>query len=1660
MLTAHLKRERLVFFLFSVAFAFSQTVVINEFMSSNGNAAADEDGDFSDWVELYNAGLSEVNLAGWGISDDPANPFRWTFPDVTVEPGQHLLVWASGKDRKPTGSERVSGLVREVYFDIPGGSVEDLTNHASFPDGWTSRQLVTGSFEAPSNVAENYGQRMHGYIKPPVTGSYRFWLAGDNGSRLFLSTDDNPANMTAIAEIPGVSWSDPRQWNRFSEQQSDLIWLEAGRYYYICALMKEDVGGDHLCVRWQLPGGAIEEPIPGSRLFADPLQLHTNFAISSDGESVVLTQPDGTTADQTTEVALIGDVSYGRVADGGVAWAFFDASTPGQTNNGSVAYQGITPPVEFSQQSGFYTGAFDMSLANSDPQAQVYYTLDGSDPNPENLSPVSYTYKNDYSSGDLLTRTYQSFAYDGSITIDQRQVPFLSGIAGINTTASAPAAANWTIEGDEVVQNSLATNVRLMFGDPAWTDYEFTCQALKNGGSEGFLFFVRVDGSRFYLVNFGGWNNTLHGIEKGYDNGTWSIFVDRVNGSIATDQWYDIRIRCEGQRLRAWLNSTLVFDITDNSGSPWLSGGVGVGTWATQSRYRNMEIKSLDSTTLFSGIPTRTIDQTIVRARAYRPGYIPSVSTTRSYFVDPDVQQRHSVSVISLAVEEPDFFGFERGIYVAGTNYGSGGNFMLTGPAWERPVHIDFFEPDGTLGFAQNMGTRIHGGATRNHAQKALRLYARGDYGDTEVEYPVFPDISTDRFKRLLVRNSGNDWNNTMFRDAAMQKLVAHLPLDTQAYRPAVLYINGEYWGINNLRERFDKHYLERKYGLDPDKLDILEYLARMGPHLVKQGSSEHFDQTLSYIESNGLSDPADYAYIQTRIDTDNFRDYHIAQIYFNNTDWPANNNDWWRKQTDSYDPTAPYGHDGRWRWMLYDTDFGFGLSGGYTNDTLAFATSTTGPEWPNPPFSTFLFRKMLENETFRRDFINRYCDLLNTAFVPERVIGVIDTMQAAIADEIGRHAGRWGGPTNWPNNVQVMRTFAQQRPYHARAHLRSYFGLGDDRLLTLNVSDASHGHVRVNSTDITADTPGVDSQNPFPWSGTYFQSVPVSVTAIAAKGYRFTHWQAAGGTIYTQPTLLLPMTSNISLTAYFEEAPAVLIHYWSFNNGTALLPPTFTAGGGQLDILPGEQTEVESDDGQDFAGLNNRVGEPTGTHLRLNYPIGSSLVLSVPTTGYESVVMQYETRRSGSGAGQQTISCSTDGSTFTAFETINVYDDDPVLYTFDFSGIAGVNDNPQFKVKIEFAQGLGSTAGNNRIDNLTVDSVPLAGTNLPPRVTESIGPREMIEGAALEIGLEPFFSDDDPLIYTVTVDKPFAAQAAIDGSVLTLSAQAAGEAEVIIQADDGVNAPARLAFRVLVYPQARPVRLGVLRFGAWSADAPENTYPDGFLFLQSDVSDPRLDEPLDRAYFIPHDDYTAGDQAIIGFPYKATSRTRINGLGEDGIAFINSGRERDLGGALTAVDTRGVDSVRVSWTTGTILRNSRLYAIRLQYRIGHTGAFADVLSGGVPVEYMAQYDGHTQTMGPVELPAEAMDQPYVQLLWRYYYLEGTGSRPQLRLDDIAVSGILDVFQDISLFAQWWLRTDCTPVDYCGGADFTQDGRVDLDDFAILAGQWMNENAL
>lgn len=301
-------------------------VIISEFLSSNDGTISDEDGEFSDWIEIKNNSTETVNLQGWGLSDDDAKPFKWTFPTVNLEAGQHLLVWASGNDRKPDQTVLNNAIRQEMFLDLSGTKISDLTGNPDYPDKPSYVRQIKGYFEADVDVNDNYGQRMHGLLKAPETGNYFFWISSDDNGELYLSSNNLQHNVSLIASVP--EWTNSREWDKYDSQKSAAVQLTAGEYYYISALMKEEGGGDNLAVGWQLPSGAIQRPMPASHIYNAPGQLHTSFAISAGGEPILLTNPQGTTIHRIDPIALESDISYG-IKEGETDFSFFSRPTPG-----------------------------------------------------------------------------------------------------------------------------------------------------------------------------------------------------------------------------------------------------------------------------------------------------------------------------------------------------------------------------------------------------------------------------------------------------------------------------------------------------------------------------------------------------------------------------------------------------------------------------------------------------------------------------------------------------------------------------------------------------------------------------------------------------------------------------------------------------------------------------------------------------------------------------------------------------------------------------------------------------------------------------------------------------------------------------------------------------------------------------------------------------------------------------------------------------------------------------------------------------------------------------------------------------------------------------------------------------------------------------------
>lgn len=527
-----------------------------------------------------------------------------------------------------------------------------------------------------------------------------------------------------------------------------------------------------------------------------------------------------------------------------------------------------------------------------------------------------------------------------------------------------------------------------------------------------------------------------------------------------------------------------------------------------------------------------------------------SPAESRSYLVNV----QHELPVISLAVP-PAYLEFRNGyLYGLGPSVLSSQNQVLKNfpysgsNAWqdrEVEVALEFFEPDGSVGFRQRAGIKIFGGwGSRGYPQKSFALFARRAYGAGKFDHRIFPDTDIEAFEAFILRNSGNDNQSThqtpprnpitefgptrsygsysvngyftLLRDALMQGLVAPTGLDVQAYRPAIVYLNGEYWGLYNLREKMNEDYLLSHH---PDAIAGVDLIEGLGK--VNAGSGTVYNQMRQYLGANDLADDARYDLVEERfLDIDNFIDYQLAIIYGQNFD--IGNVKCWR-------PRVPRG---RFRWLLYDQDYSFNLwppaiyvpamARDYANydNMFRFYTGGTNPSvgWPNGAGQTLILRSLLANDRFKARFIRRCTDLLNSLLREDRVVATIHAMAATLRPEIAAHLQRWSWeelgsrgfgvphqpeyqpfvPATWEANLDVLTEFAARRPAKVRQDCQREFrlvgGLGQ---LEVQIQPAGSGKIALNT--LTVDT--------LPWQGTYFADLPNTLRPIPNPGFRFLEW-------------------------------------------------------------------------------------------------------------------------------------------------------------------------------------------------------------------------------------------------------------------------------------------------------------------------------------------------------------------------------------------------------------------------------------------------------------------------------------------------------------------------------------------------------------------------
>jgi hypothetical protein len=561
---------------------------------------------------------------------------------------------------------------------------------------------------------------------------------------------------------------------------------------------------------------------------------------------------------------------------------------------------------------------------------------------------------------------------------------------------------------------------------------------------------------------------------------------------------------------------------------------------------------------------------TVIRAAFFIDSLSKNPVTTETFIFNTS----NGLPVVSISSDPKNFFDWNEGILVMGPNAEAanpnfGANFWMD---WEKPINFEYFDKDGVPHINQGAGIKVSGMWSRANAQKSVAIFARKEYGKGAFKYKFFNDRVNETFESITLRNSGNDWSYTMMRDGLFSEMAKDMDIDREAYQPSVVYLNGEYWGILNIRERASEHYLSENFGVDDKEVNILENDGN-----VVYGKNEDYVKLRSFINTKSLLSTENYQQVIEKMDIGCFIDYELFQIYIDNGDWPGNNIKYWK----SNDLIS------KWRWILYDADFGFDIYGGpYERNTLIFATTDNHNEWPNPPWSTLFLRKLLANEEFKNQFVNRFSDCLNSNLLAANVISKIDSIQNIIYPEIENHITRWSSSNEWWNySVEFLRSFARNRKVNMRKYMKSFFGFKLDNIITLYISDSKAGKIKINSI-----TPVI-----YPFSGNYFGEVPILLKAIPNPGYRFVRWEDDSNS--TNGSIEVNLTSNKKFNAVFE--PSIGTDYQAVIN--------------EINYYPGEEFDAGDwieiyNNGNQTVDLTNWIIQDADTSNRFIFPAGQLL--------------------------------------------------------------------------------------------------------------------------------------------------------------------------------------------------------------------------------------------------------------------------------------------------------------------------------------------------------------------------------------------------------------------------------------------------------------------
>lgn len=948
----------------------ADAVALSEIMISNKGSVPDNLGGYPDYIELHNGSSEKADISGYGLSDSLLEGAKYVFPAGTVLEPGAYVVVWCGGEAEDD---------MHAPFKLSAGEEAVLFDASGRPlDTAVLNSVDSGMVLRREGEVWTQAKPCPGYPKTEEgMAEYEASLKETEDMGLYIN-EFMASNATTICDSFG-SYSD---------------WIEL----YNSTDTDMDISGfgisDNLSqpMKYRFPDGTTIAAKGYLVVFCSGNEgmqngeLHAPFGLRSYGEDVVIANRAGRIIDSYSFKNQETDVSVARIPDGAGELQPNSQPSPGYPNTGAGysafdAANRLPLGGVYISEFGGSTGsvASDWVELHNSTGSAVSLAGYGISNNPKN--PAKWVFPD--------------------ISIEPGEYLLLYATGSSDKAQKKNLKLNFCIS---------STGEALFFFDPNGKLIDkLSAGRMKSGQSYG------RDGSdnRFYYAE----------PTPGAQNGKGYEGITQLPAFSVTPGIYDNAVTVaitagEGETIRYTTDCT-----TPNASSEVYSGELSISK------------------------------NSVIRAAAFRDGYLSGDVATATYLFRSD-GVNHALPVVTLVTDPDNLWNSKTGIYATGDQFDpDAASYADTlksatyyqakfateeqvDTIWEKPAAFSLFDDNGKQVFTQNVGIRIAGSFGRGRAQKGFNVIARKEYGKGSMEYPFFENRPYTEYKAVVLRAGAQDQNRSKIRDELASGLLEGTDINIlyQAYRPTVLYLNGEYWGVYFMKEKRNRFFVAQHENTENN----VDLAIGKGFKQRSYGDNSDWVSLYEYATSHDLSASDAYNYVAERMDVDSFRDYMIAEIYNGNTD--TYNFQYYRLK------------GGKWKFIFYDFCWGFQSPG---HETLAFRMGKT----PSDVCSAKLFAAMLQNKGWRDSFCRRFEELLNTAFAPERVSALIEELYGYVEPEIKREREKFNKDTfmgvkqpntnlgtyeGFQSEISKLKDFAQKRPEEIKRQLKSVLGLSD----------------------------------------------------------------------------------------------------------------------------------------------------------------------------------------------------------------------------------------------------------------------------------------------------------------------------------------------------------------------------------------------------------------------------------------------------------------------------------------------------------------------------------------------------------------------------------------------------------------------------------------